>query len=295
MNINYIVMTKLSATALTAALIGFLASSQVMSAQKKDNSHLPYAFGNTLETSVGCNLSSNGHGFAQGPEFNLRYTYYWGKHFGAYGHLGISGHDMDMSDAFKNFDSGFTYETSINSGSSISSFCSYFTAGIAYRLDFGKWSFRPKAGLGYGEYGQYYYSYYRFRKSASSDTPEYVTISSPYDKYNFYNSTNSIALETSVQMAYTLRNHFFIFAEISGLLMPAQLKAKETVYATRKVLPENWADAAIGPKGDKYVQTEEIISSQRISHMACGNIGLSFGIGWNIGFNRNTSNRYRQQ
>ncbi len=29
--------------------------------------------------------------------------------------------------------------------------------------------------------------------------------------------------------------------------------------------------------------------------MACGNIGLSFGIGWNIGFNRNTSNRYRQQ
>ncbi len=54
---------------------------------------------------------------------------------------------MDMSDAFKNFDSGFTYETSINRGSSISSSCSYFTAGIAYRLDFGKWSFRPKADM----------------------------------------------------------------------------------------------------------------------------------------------------
>lgn len=63
-------MTKLSVTALTAALIGFLASSQVMSAQKKDNSHLPYAFGNTLETSVGCHFSSNGHGFAVGMHPN---------------------------------------------------------------------------------------------------------------------------------------------------------------------------------------------------------------------------------
>lgn len=102
-----------------------------------------------------------------------------------------------------NFDSSFTYETSINRGSSISSSCSYFTAGIAYRLDFGKWSLGPKAGLGYGEYSQNHYSYYRFRKSASSDTPEYVTISSPYDNYNFDNTTNSIALEASVQMAYT--------------------------------------------------------------------------------------------
>lgn len=260
-----------------------------LNAQK--NSHLPYAFGHTIETSMGWACCIDGpygatHNILNsGIDYNLRYTYFWGRHFGAYAQFGINSLGTDRSRYFNSLDRNYSYTAAKYGSASPSEAYVNLMIGGAYRYDFGRWSLRPRLGIGYVSYDTNTYSYYRF--SSPDSNPEKVFVN---DSFTF---ADRLGIGAHLQLTYTVGDHFFFMAEISGLFVPGTFTDRTTIYVTEKTVPENWVEALIETVSENYIVTERIHESQTRRKIGdC--VSIRIGIGWNIGFNRNTNNKYKK-
>ncbi|MCX4337126.1 MAG: outer membrane beta-barrel protein [Bacteroidales bacterium] len=277
-------MKKLSATLIATLCLWTLGilTSQILYAQTR--SHLEYAFGHVIETSLGCAFTCNDNGFVPGPELNLRYTYYWGKHFGVYGHIGGSISPKSVTSTFSKLDDSYNYAPLQYRNKKIRESYQSIVAGLAYRLDFGAWSFRPRIGLGYGEYKCKDYSYYRISSASTSDTPERVVIQTKRPNSSI---PGNVCFNANIQMAYSPTNHFFIFAEISGTVIPGIVNVCESIYTTESLTSDNWFEGFVNLFYEPY-RVKELIRQDETQRQIGGTVSLRFGIGWNIGLNRNT-------
>ncbi len=260
-------------------------------AQKKKDI-LPYAYGNTIDMSIGpvwAPISSQPTAARKvcgsGVDFNMRYSYFFGKHFGAYAAFNLSELSV-YRDSFLNRmpDDGYRYK---DAGYSTDRSNEYIgvSAGAVYRYDFGRWSLRPRVGIGYTSFISSESSYYMFSPEKPYSDPEHVYIKGQ--------SKNCISLEASVQLTFTLGSHFFFMAEAGGRAVPGKYMTDVERYETRTQPPANWVDAVLDANVNRYIDTAAI--SRKIEKNQIGDLlYVKLGIGWNIGWNRNVNNRYNR-
>ena len=92
----------------------------------------------------------------------------------------------------------------------------------------------------------------------------------------------SLMCQASLQLTYTIRNHFYFSLEAELNALPSRMTYWETVRET--ILPdEHYEDYPVRPV---CIPEGKIISKNEFQRSPglCWNI--SFGVGWNIGFNR---------
>lgn len=215
-----------------------------------------------------------------GSNWAIRYTFYPGDHWGVYASGALGSTDMDDRDLYaRKYASVNDSRYSYFSGRSYWGFADLFSAslvaGAAYRYDFGQWSLRPRAGLGCALLLESHGSnLYRVDRNDHGKRPEFVGL--------FMADGRSLMCQASLQLTYTICHHFYFSLEAELNALPNRMTYWETVRET--ILPdEHYEDYPVRPV---YIPEGKIISKNEFQHSAglCWNI--SFGVGWNIGFNR---------
>lgn len=248
---------------------------------------LEYAYGSSLEIQTGLSTmpfaikgdAKTALGLYGGGDFQLRYTYFPGKHWGFFTSFSVNGGSASDKTFFYTVNNAdgdrFIYNTdhfyhSQNNGYIAIS----FQLGAAYRYDFGRLSLRPRLGLGVADYDLYTINYARvpraggetvnFTYKIGDKTIDYLP--NPYTS----NGRTSFVSSAALQITYSIGNHFFISAECGA-------KAFLNDYYYYRTVE----DAA-------GIRTESAILPRLL-------FNCNFGIGWNIGWNRNKSGKYRNR
>jgi len=165
--------------------------------------------------------------------------------------------------------------------------------GAVYRYDFAKhWSLRPRVGIGY-----------RSMNSYGGDVTIYRTLSTDRaEMYDYHfdlcdrhgrdldSRLRRLAFNTSVQLQFTLRRHFYFSAEV-GL-------SGTFGHLYQRTTRNHWIYSRDPEYGYLYLgdvveafPTETRIN--RVSHMGQF-VDFSIGVGWNVGRNQNDRNRKRR-
>lgn len=247
-------------------------------------------------------------GLANGVDFTLRYSYFFGRYAGAFFSLsgGVSGANARNYFKTANRADGdkYIYNPEYADSFSSTSYLPIFLAGPAFRFDWMAWSLRPRLGIGVGR-AVYDSDFYTFSTRAdkmlaggtlreiSSGGGEYL--SEEDSRYALSDHVTSFALGASLQLAYTMRQHCYIYVEagvtslLSGVCRSTSYYSAKSAYA-----PENWAQAVYdSDKIGQAVIDDSHAAVNREDGIAGLNLTASFGIGWNIGWNRNENGWYR--
>jgi len=250
---------------------------------------LPYAYGHTIDFSVGPAFSFNnsypnsGYGLSSdGADILLRYSYFFGKHFGAYASFFTTNTSPDFDKYMGSLGKDFIY----TGDDYINELYTGVTAGCVYRYDFGRWSLRPRVGIGYCSYDGGSWSYYKFSKDKPDKDPEHIILRTTNGGTNVLK--NCFAIEAGLQMTFSVASHFFFSAEIGTRIIPGSCTLREDVFKTRTKTPETWKEALSETYKDIHMNTERI-SERDIKNPIGDILSVKFGIGWNIGFNRNVN------
>ncbi len=301
-------------------LVMALAVSVPVLARKHPEVPQAYAYGSSIDVQggfVGMPYTISGDagkacGMGAGGEFQLRYSYFFRRHWGIFASFSLLGTGIDDIDYFRTVnraDGGrYRYGSlpygvyySVN-GSNLFSrdndfFGLGFQVGVAYRYDFGGWSLRPRVGIGIGSYSGGSFSYKRTPRDGGAPTGVSCQVSQSYADYMdepVYDSGSSAAavLSASVQLTYTFNRHFYISAECGIKSFPNGRRYEKTVYQFKKAVePANWAESvAMSELENRYVIDMESPVSTVAAH-PFNFLDINFGIGWNIGRNRNRSGK----
>lgn len=289
-------------------------------ARREPNVPQAYAYGVSLDVQGGYVLmpysfygeKRTALGIETGGEFQLRTTYFIGKHWGMFASFSYLSADMDDVAYFwtvNRADGGrYRYgrlpDSGYYSGSNRLSVDNDFSAavflvGAAYRYDFGGWSLCPRVGVGITNFSGDFKSYQRIPRDGSDPTvvgfkqiassyPDYLAQPDLLDKKNI-----SPAFSLSLQLCYTFNRHFYISAECGFKSFPNELRYSKNVYEFKKSFePSNWAEAV----GLSELEKRQIIDwgSEKISRtrLPFNFLNFNFGIGWYLGRNRYQSGRY---
>lgn len=301
----------------TVALMALCASSFPVYSQNRVP-FLPYGYGSALEMQLGwagspyvvTGQSRKSVGLANGIDFTLRYTYYIGRSAGIFCSLSGGASGADMRHYFKNVNraDGDRYVYNPNSFGNYSSsyYLPVFLIGPAFRYDWNAWSLRPRLGIGVGRI-VFNNDYYTFNhrdgtglagatlRELSTGGREYLA-EEDY-RYGVPGAVTSFSLGASLQLAYTLRQHCYIYFEAGVTAHLSDVTRCTSYYGVMDAYnPGNWAEAVYD--SDKIgMQTVdgEHSARNREDGIAGLNITASAGIGWNIGWNRNENGWYRRR
>lgn len=295
-----------------------------VSVQARRHQEVPqaYAYGSSIDIHgglVGMPYSVSGDagkacGIGAGGEFQLRYSYFFRKHWGIFASMSIlSGgiDDIDYYGTVNRADGGkyrygslpygiCYYDGGNNLFSRDSDFTGFgFLVGVSYRYDFGGWSLRPMVGIGIGSYSGNTLSYKRTPRDGGASTGVSCHVARNYsmdylDEPVYDNSGSASAvLSASVQLTYTFNRHFYISAECGIKSFPSGRRYEKTVYQFKKATETaNWTESiAMSEPENRYVIDLDSAVSTATSH-PFNFLDISFGIGWNIGRNRHQSGKY---
>lgn len=279
-----------------------------------------YAYGSSIDIQggfVGMPYSISGDagkafGIGDGGEFQLRYSYFFRRHWGIFTSFSLLGTGVDDIDYFgtvNKADGGryrygsAPYELNcVGAGSNPYGrnngfFGAAFQVGIAYRYDFGGWSLRPMLGIGIGSRPENIFSYRQTPRDGSAASavsyhtaeyhPDYL------DEPVSDHSSVAAVLSAAVQLTYTFNRHFYISFECGVKSFPNGTRYEKTVYQYKKAVePANWAESvALSELENRYVvDMDSGISTT--ARLPFNFLDINFGIGWNIGRNRHQSGRY---
>lgn len=248
---------------------------------------LEYAYGSTLELQSGISAmpfaikgdSKTALGLYSGGDFQFRYTYFPGKHWGFYTSLSVDGGSATDKNFFytvNRADGGrYIYDDEHYCHSHCNGYLALsFQIGAAYRYDFGRWSLRPRLGLGVADYDLNTISYTRVpRAGGESENFTYrignKTIDYLQNPYTS-NGRTSFVSSAALQITYSIGSHFFVSAECGA----------------KAFLNDYYYYRSIGDASG--VRTESAILPRLM-------LNCNVGIGWNIGWNRNRSGKYRNR
>lgn len=248
---------------------------------------LEYAYGSSLEIQTGFSTmpfaikgdAQTALGLYGGGDFQLRYSYFPGKHWGFFTSFSVNGGSASDKNFFYTvnqadgdrfiYDQEHFFYSSNNGYSAIS-----FQLGAVYRYDFGRLSLRPRLGLGVADYDLNTISYTRAPRAGGEIESFTYRIGDKTIDYlpNRYtsNGRTSFVSSAALQMTYSIGSHFFISAECGA----------------KAFLNDYYYYRSVGDANT--VRTESAILPRLL-------FNCNFGIGWNIGWNRNKSGRYRHR
>lgn len=252
----------LTAAAFAALLCGHNAHAQ-----------LAYGYPHSIDMQVGSTaslvkvdgLAQRSVGVSDGASFGIRYTGYMTRHFGLYAGLSFAGNDLNDERYFAivNRADGNAYRYGSNHHYTPynTNYAPIFTAGVASRFDFGQVSIRPRIGVGRTGFKMQNISY----KMADNTGYEYdVRVTQRQRDYLLDQNSqrlSSFMMEGSLQMTYTFFEHFYVSAEAGLQVIPEMMTIDVENGYTGKLTTHNMSIPDIA--------------------------NLKFGIGWNIGWNRN--------
>lgn len=253
-------------------------------AEAQTKSLLPYGYGHTFEMSAGPAgmVNSLRPGMSKsccvgGFDFNMRYSYFFGRHFGAYIGFSSSGFNLGTDKLFGSFDDRYIYKASKNMYS-LSETEAGISLGGVYRYDFGRFSLRPRVGIGYFGYNTTDYNYYKFSAVGQEKDPEHIYIGE--------SSKNCISIEASLQLTLSVSRHFFFSLEAGGRALPGRYQAEAVVFDTKTKAPETWKQDLLDVNLNRHIDTALLSKGTERIPVGCA-LYAKIGLGWNIGFNRN--------
>lgn len=273
---------------------------------------IAYGYNHTVELSMGTGrnlkdysqLSDLGIGLmghdAWGFEFNLRYTRFLSRHWGAYAQidalrLGTSSDQLERGLAPHYNHNGKEVLVSSDilcfSFLDFGSFYQQYLLGAAYRYDVGRWSFRSRLGAGFLCQSSGYASFYVMDSQTRHDYEE-VQLRTTNNRGEMPDDFYAFAYSPSLQVTFTPCTHFFFSAEVQWTGTIGHLYQHTQAYQYYAYEEQHW-------KPDEYgffcPGRSELIgkTDDHFNRMQMGNfLQLRLGFGWNIGWNRNASKRF---
>lgn len=302
---------------ISATLLALAASTDHANAQCREWA-LPYGYGSSLEMQIGWAggpFSINGEqktasGIANGVDFTLRYTYYIGRYVGIYGSLSGGSRSAGAMNYFnvvnKADGNKYVYNGNYNGDYNYSYYLPLFMVGPAFRYDWSRWSLRPRVGIGVGRL-TYYSDYYDYSlrsdhvlagatlRELGAGRSDFLAETDSY-RYSQEHSCGitSFAAGGSLQLAYTFRQHCYIYLEAGCTALVSPASKTDTYYPSMDAYhPENWAQAVYMSEmaGKKTIDYDNGVEATTRC-IAGLNVTASIGIGWNIGWNRNENGWY---
>ena len=226
--------------------------------------------------------------FSAGINFSLRYTRFFDRHWGAF----IQG-DASSNSASRNAYFGkvrsldgnlYTYNW-FKTGSTTqgSSHIGIF-AGTVYRFDAGRWSFRPRIGIGASGYGLNRSNYYR-TPSISSSTDRQAVLILPSEDENKRSFTRTLAAgKIGMQFKYSITDHFYLGADIDLTVFMARHEYIARIYETKKKEQDLGSVIAglltLGLMED-YERTD-LVSETKTNALLPPIASISFSLGWDF-------------
>lgn len=233
---------------------------------------------------------------ASGGEFNFRYTGFFSKHWGMFAAVSYDGGSCEGESFFKKMnsvDSGkFTYDPNWNiyNSSSLA-----LTVGAAFRYDFGQFSLRPRLGLGISSYDADFDSF--IKRDAQTSVPfseSYFRDENSTGDYMYYCRPRSDGPDflayAGVQLTYTLKRIFYFSIEcgLKNHFVSDRFRLYEAKYEKLGINPNNWPEAVVEQRyQDEYFCNRDKASEVADFRSPATILNFNFGIGWNIGWNRN--------
>ncbi len=292
-------------------------------ARRHPNVPQKYAYGSSIDIQggfVGMPYAISGDagtalGVGCGGEFQLRYSYFFQKHWGffvSFSTLNVDIDDVGYFGTVNRSDGGRYRYGSLPRGAYYNSydgngryifgrdndfFATTFQVGAAYRYDFGGWSLRPMIGVGFGIYDGNNFGYRRTPRDGGAPSAVSYRVSNGYLDYMDEpvddRSRITAVISASLQLTYTFNRHFYISAECGLKSFPNTFNYEKVSYQFKKAFePSNWAESvAMSELENKYViDLDSAVSTA--ARLPFNFLNINFGIGWNIGRNRYQSGKY---
>ena len=275
--------------------------------KSRTKADLRYAYGSTIDLQLGYSLmpysvageARNACGASSGTVFQMRYTYFFGKRFGAF-----ASYSFDQGDApFEQYlgqvnraDGAIYKYEGVYYSDAMNYFANSFFVGVAYRYDFGRWSLRPRVGIGVTNFDMSAFCYSTY--SRQDETPvSYHSYSIISDRKDYMKSGSSVpdlnclAGYAGVQITYSVASHFFLSFEVSAKCYNnRKLDFQHTVKQYKPAYnPSNWSEALVYYDLRDSVVPDDSSAKTVSSRLPYAIFDASVGIGWNIGWNRNVS------
>lgn len=284
---------------------------------KDEDPPLEYAYDHTLEIQLGTGANLNDYsqlpdqGIALfgsdiwGFDFNFRYTRFFSRHWGAYAqlnalalnadndyleqplrqHYNHGGKEVRMDNCWE--DECFNFGLAGDCGSD------YVTGllGVTYRYDAGRWSFRPRLGLGLLLQSDSSYDGFYVIDTNTQDTYEWVKFTFEDRPGHAYHSIPAFAYSPAFQLTFSTSNHFFISAEVQWMGTIGHAYQHTVSEQFRTELPQDWDWDSFHSNGGFCLRNPSHFVQKTDDHrdrLQMGNfIQFRIGVGFNIGHNRN--------
>lgn len=302
---------------LLALLLMASSVTQAWAYDKDEDPPLEYAYGHTLEIQFGTGRNLNDYsqlpdqGIALfgsdiwGFDLNMRYTNFFSRHWGAYAQFNILllsasyNHVKTPLSQHYNHDGKEVYMPnrwldkcfSCGLADDIGSDCITGLVGVAYRYDVGRWSLRPRFGLGLlckydsGNSGFYVVD------TNTPDTYEWVRLTLEDRPGHTPPSIPAFAYSPALQLTFSTSNHFFISAEVQWMGTIGHAYQHTVSEQFRTELPQDWDWDSFHSNGGFCLRNPSHFVQKTDDHrdrLQMGNfIQFRIGVGFNIGHNRN--------
>lgn len=287
-------------------LWGACVSSSLLAEEKTSGTRDAYDYRHTIEYTVGNvqNLKSYPRLPDQGiallchdaedADLSLRYSCFFTRHWGAYAQLDaffLEGYDRYMLEPLsQHYNQGskevrITYNFDDDCG--ISSSHGMYLFGAVYRYDVGRWSFRPRLGVGKIHQHSHSTLFYVVDTSTEYDYEEYTLSTTDRDGKRA-SRFNAFAYAPALQITFTSpRRRFFLSAELQWTGTIGHFYQNTKVNQWRATEPQDWQ-----PQNDGYYyinSTSDFVKKveEHRERVQMGNfLQFRFGMGWNIGRRR---------
>ena len=294
---------------ITAIMIMALSATQVFAQEEEQDPPIAYGYNHTLEIGIG-----NGHNLksysklpdkgtalfghdAWGIDVDIRYTRFFSSHWGAFIHLNalsLGNEDYKLEKPLSeyynhgskevrvgndDFECGFGYDNGASYGMHM--------LGVVYRYDIGRWSFRPHFGIGRIHQHDSTSDFYVVDTS-TDDKFEWVSLTTVNKMGKRHAHFNAFAYSPSIQITFSPRRHFFFSAEMEWTGTIGHLYQHTKALQCKATEPQDWKPESDGFFFIPSYEYHGVKTDDHLDRVQMGNfIQFRFGIGWNIGHNRN--------
>ncbi len=257
--------------------------------------YFEFAGGGSLEPFSCTGNAGKARGTATGGNVNIRYTCFLSEHWGAFAKFGTYYAGADEHDYFGALNQADErkYLYRFNRGLYDATFSETLTIGAAYRMEFGRFSIIPSAGIGIGNLDAANFSFER-RSRDGSTGPEYFSyrpvgkdVSADYliDRYPTYKYPSPFMLSADLQLAYGMNDMVYFFIQPGFLWTPAKISL-ECVYtrSMQKYSPINWVEAlSYADAADLWEKDLNSTTTSTDKWSIAPVFNINAGIGINIG------------
>lgn len=293
---------------LAMVLVITFSATMTMAQETTLESAWEYGYDHTLEMSFG--RGSNLKGYSQLPDegvalcghdcwgigFDLRYSRFVSRHWGWFGQinwLSLSNDNLQLEAPLSRHYNPDGREVRVDAGNDCGfndcgSFYDNYLVGAVYRYDIGRWSFRPRLGIGLIRQFSESAEYYLIEPRHSDRDYQTVELTTANHDGKAYDHFNAFAYSPSIQVNFAAGRHFFFSAEAQWLGTIGHLYQRSVTKQYIADEPQDWQpekDGYFWIKGDsRYIKTTD----DHLTRFQMGNfLQFRLGLGWYIGRNRN--------